>query len=303
MIESIPDLTLVALLCLLIGILSYFLGRYFQKDCFDFYADFFISHKRFRSLKTQILYKDITHYDIDVNKGKHGTSYVLNLKTVDNQYFELSSESCSNHNEFRAISKLVTHRARRNKDCTDIASRRDYRTLGLGISFLSGLLLIFNLIINSDFKPEPPLSQNSIKSIVGTVARFEERHNKSSNWFILELREYPNFSFNIGGSAYKSLSSSSLKIDPIHTSDTLRLLITKRDYNYKIAQTIQPTWREFFDKYELIEPCQVEKATTQTVYYPLERYIQNGGHSYQEDGVDFRLLLVLTLLFGSAVVD
>ncbi|MBL7814544.1 MAG: hypothetical protein JNL70_06025 [Saprospiraceae bacterium] len=296
-----PNLTFVSFNCSCIIIMSYFLWRYFQKDCFDFYDTFLISYKRFRSKRTQILYKDIINYDIDIHKGKNGTWYILNCQTVDNQYFQMSSESCSSHDEFKTISELITHFAKQDVNCTNIFSRRNYRKLGIGIALSSLLLLIFNFIINSDYKPEPPLNNNNVVAIVGTVSEFMERRNKNSHWYDLKLAQYADFRFTIDGAAFKALSNKNLKNDPIILRDSLRLMITKRDFNYKIAQTVKPTWKDFFDKYEFIEPCQIEKTTSKTVYYTLSEYINSGGHAYAEDGVGFRFFMILSMFIGFAI--
>ena len=300
--KKYPDLTSASIFCFASGVFSYFLWYYVQKDCFDFYDTFLVSYKRYKSERIQVFYKDIVNYDIVINKGRNGKRYDLNFQTVDNQYFEMSTDNYLNEIEFRTITELITPHAQQDKDCTKTVSRKDYRHLGIGMISSSLLLLIFSFIINSDFKPEPRLNHESVEAIVGSVSKFQARSSKKTYWYDLSLAEYPDFNFNVNRVAYKVFSNKNLKNDPIALGDTLRLMITKRDYNYKIAQTITPTWKDFFDKYQHIEPCQIEKITTKTNYYSLEKYIQNGGQSYQANGFNLRILMFAVLFIGLLIL-
>lgn len=285
---------------LLILTLIYFLLRFLTQYNFNFYQTHIVAYQRIGNKRLVIPYQDIENYTIVEKKDKDRINYVLHFKTIDNQYFKICSRYCTYPKAFHQIYKLVKKEAKKDINCSNKIQRSERRELAYGLILVSSLLLFLNYEIYQDI-PEQATTKNTVL-INGTVDIFEHRKQRSHYWYDLKLIEYPDFSFKIDDNVYRILLSSKIfKSDPIRPNDTLSLNITQKDYEYKIAQTKQPSWKDFFGDYNIIEPCSIEKKSTNTVYYSIQDYINIGGFS-QPNGKDFRLLFIIMLMVGLGIL-
>lgn len=148
----------------------------------------------------------------------------------------------------------------RNEIIKDIRRDVDYEkkedvkgTVYFGMFFFVIGLIFLSIGIYHFVKKEPPIVANqfvSINQIVTSGIKIK-KSGKSSRRISLKLNDYPEFNFNIKGSAYKATYSKDF-VENVSIGDTLTLLISKEDFEEKIAKTKPLTfWDKSINYYDI----------------------------------------------------
>jgi hypothetical protein len=149
-----------------------------------------------------------------------------------------------NYDDYYSLRSEFTKNFKRNVDYEKDSNTKTALYFGLGLSAIGFVLLsigVYNLV-----EKDTPIAADQFVAINQIVTSGIEikKSGKSSRRISLKLNDYPEFDFNIKGSAYTATYADDF-VKNVTIGDTLALLISKEDFEEKIAKTKPLT---FWDK-------------------------------------------------------
>lgn len=202
----------------------------------------YIFKSGFTQNKVTVLKKDILSWSEIGKVNKYSTWNELTIFTAAKKYrFEDVQYRFGDYHDFK---KDLKKHVIRNADFEKKEEFRFIKNFSIGFLLL-GLIFIltsvnFFLKINEPFNSA---NYTKIKQVVTSKIKIK-KGSKGAKSIHLTFKDYPEFSFDINGDAYRTMYTDDF-IQTVKTRDTLYISVLNEDFEKKLAKT-KPL--SFFDK-------------------------------------------------------
>jgi hypothetical protein len=191
-----------------------------------------------------IYFTDIIDVKIVQKHGEHESWKELTVVFGDNKKYKIYSNCYDNYGEMATFLK----RKQKVKSNKKIDEADQSNRISKIIFYVSLFLCVFGLVYfykqSQDFK----VITNDLVSIEFTLNSKPsiKTGSKSSEYLALDIKEHPDFSFDISGVVYDATQISNL-IANTGGGDRITLTIDKEDYLQKLVQSKALTfWKKYF---------------------------------------------------------
>ena len=192
-----------------------------------------------------IHFKDISEVRTEYKKTEHISWHELTIRYCNKQKFKIYSTSYNNFNQIdkflsskRGVSLIKSVASKNKNNITDKVIIASMSILGI-----IGLLYFFNQSNNYELK------KDDLVSIDLTLERKPSivEGSKGSKSLEMNIKEYPDFRFNISGIAFSATDKSKF-IENTEGGSKIVLTIDKEEYLQKLTKTKDITfWQKHFD--------------------------------------------------------